>query len=64
MTDKEIETLKAELKKNPVFNMSLSGKEIFHSNVLAWLLSETDEKDEPTKTAKKLSDNINSMYIY
>jgi hypothetical protein len=55
MTDKEIETLKAELKKNPVFNMSLSGKEIFHSNVLAWLLSETDEKDEPTKTAKKLS---------
>ena len=53
-----------ELKKNPVFNMSLSGKEIFHSNVLAWLLSETDdngvEEDddngEPTQTAKNLSE--------
>ena len=61
MTDKEKEALKKkidktkiELKKNPVFNMSLSGKEIFHSNVLAWLLSETDE-EKPTKTAKNLS---------
>ena len=60
----DIKTLKNDLYDNPVFNMSLSGKEIFHSNVLAWLLSETKEKDEssdtneitePTETAKNLS---------
>lgn len=45
-----------ELKKNPVFNMSLSGKEIFHSNVLAWLLSETDNNDKATSTAMTLTD--------
>lgn len=43
------------LKNNPVFNMSLSGKEIFHSNVLAWLLSETINNDEATSTAKALT---------
>jgi len=60
----DIDKLKKDLKNNPVFNMSLSGKEIFHSNVLAWLLSETDdngvEEDddngEPTQTAKNLSE--------
>ena len=47
-----IDKLKDDLKNNPVFNMSLSGKEIFHSNVLAWLLLETDDNDEATSTAK------------
>lgn len=50
-----IDDLKKDLKDNPVFNMSLSGKEIFHSNVLAWLLSETDDNNEPTATAKALT---------
>lgn len=50
-----IDDLKKDLKNNPVFNMSLSGKEIFHSNVLAWLLSETDDNDEATSTAKALT---------
>lgn len=40
-----IDELKEELKSNPVFNMSLSGKEIFHSNVLAWLLLDSKEDD-------------------
>ena len=50
-----IDELKKDLKHNPVFNMSLSGKEIFHSNVLAWLLSETNDNDEATSTAKALT---------
>ena len=50
-----IDELKKKLKRNPVFNMSLSGKEIFHSNVLAWLLLETDDNDEATSTAKALT---------
>ena len=50
-----IDKLKDDLKNNPVFNMSLSGKEIFHSNVLAWLLSETNDNDEATSTAKALT---------
>lgn len=50
-----IDKLKDDLKNNPVFNMSLSGKEIFHSNVLAWLLLETDDNDEATSTAKALT---------
>lgn len=50
-----INKLKDDLKNNPVFNMSLSGKEIFHSNVLAWLLSETNDNDEATSTAKALT---------
>lgn len=40
-----IDELKKALKNNPVFNMSLSGKEIFHSNVLAWLLLDSKEDD-------------------
>ena len=34
-----------KLKKSPIFNFSLSSKELFHSNFLAWLLNEliTDE---------------------
>lgn len=55
MTDEALNTIIKDLKMNPVFNMSLSGKEIFHSNVLAWLLSETNKK-EPTTTAKNLSE--------
>ena len=51
-----IDELKKNLKSNPVFNMSLSGKEIFHSNVLAWLLSETDDNNEPTATAYALTE--------
>ena len=27
-----------ELKENPIYAMSLGGKELFHSNILAWLL--------------------------
>ncbi|MBC8197837.1 MAG: PD-(D/E)XK nuclease family protein [Candidatus Marinimicrobia bacterium] len=40
-----------ELKKSPLFNMSLSSKELFHSNFIAWV-SET----YPLKFGKLLSD--------
>ena len=34
-----------DLKKNPVFNMSLSGKELFHSNMLAMFLQDKKNQD-------------------
>lgn len=42
------------LKGNPVFNMSLSSKELFHSNVLAWLLESKNESGS-TKYAEALT---------
>ncbi len=40
------------LKTNPVFNMSLSGKELFHSNMLAmFLLDKVTETREPSDLA-------------
>lgn len=38
-------TLQAELKKSPMFNLSLSSKELFHSNMLAWIAEDEDTKD-------------------
>ncbi len=41
-----------DLKKNPVFNMSLSGKELFHSNMLAMFLQDKDtDTEEPSNLA-------------
>ena len=37
METKEIEELVKQLQKSPLFNFSMSNKEFFHSNVLAWL---------------------------
>lgn len=37
--------LQAELKKSPMFNLSLSSKELFHSNMLAWIAEDEDTKD-------------------
>lgn len=34
----EVSKIVEELRKNPVFCMSLASKELFHSNMLAWLL--------------------------
>lgn len=38
MENSLINEIVEKLKGNPVFNMSLSSKELFHSNILAWLL--------------------------
>ncbi len=32
----------AELKSNPIFNLSLASKELFHSNMLAWIAEDED----------------------
>ena len=32
-----IDNIRAELEPSPMYNMSLSSKELFHSNLLAWL---------------------------
>lgn len=43
-----------ELKKSPIFNMSLSSKELFHSNFIAWVL-ETYPKQMAEFFSEKLS---------
>ena len=42
-----------DLKNNPIFAMSLGSKELFHSNFLAWLLTDETLKDK-TKGVRKL----------
>lgn len=37
--------LQAKLKKSPMFNLSLSSKELFHSNMLAWIAEDEETKD-------------------
>lgn len=49
-----------DLKKNPVFNMSLSGKELFHSNMLAMFLQQT--KNEKTSEPTELAENMRSLF--
>ena len=34
-----------KLKKSPMFNLSLSSKELFHSNFLAWIAEDEDTKE-------------------
>ena len=34
-----------DFNKSPMFQLSLSSKELFHSNVLAWLASDSDTRD-------------------
>ena len=41
----EVSKIVEELRKNPVFRMSLASKELFHSNMLAWLLESCDSDD-------------------
>ena len=36
MSSKSLGTLKVKLKESPLFNLSLTNKELFHSNFLAW----------------------------
>lgn len=45
MSEIIIDSIVKTLKNNPVFNMSLSSKELFHSNVLAWLLEKYPDSD-------------------
>ena len=35
----------ADLKKSPMFHLSLASKELFHSNMLAWIAEDADTKD-------------------
>ena len=52
----EVSKIVEELRKNPVFHMSLASKELFHSNVLAWLLESRDSDDnQPSEIAKALA---------
>lgn len=57
-----------DLNNSPMFHLSLSSKELFHSNLLAWLAEDSDTRDlfvgvlelfglEP-KQAEKLADGI------
>jgi len=39
----DIKKIKDNLKKSPMFNLSLSSKELFHSNFICWLANEHDD---------------------
>ena len=66
-----------KLKKSPIFNFSLSSKELFHSNFLAWMLNEliTDEVGNYTSNGQfemfwklfckygRLSEEFNGLII-
>ena len=51
----KIDEIEEKLKDNPVFQMSLSSKELFHSNIIAWLLEEKVGDGSPSENAKALS---------
>ena len=42
---KTVKDVVDKLRNNPVFRMSLASKELFHSNMLAWLLESCDSDD-------------------
>ena len=35
----------ADLKSSPMFNLSLASKELFHSNMLAWIAEDAETKE-------------------
>lgn len=41
---KALATIKKELNNSPMYNLSLTSKELFHSNLLAWLGNNNDTK--------------------
>jgi hypothetical protein len=52
----DVKKVVSDLKNNPVFRMSLASKELFHSNMLAWLLESKDiENHLPSEIAKELA---------
>ena len=51
-----------DLRNNPVFNMSLSGKELFHSNMLAMFLQ--DKKNQDTDNLDPSSLALEMMKIF
>lgn len=50
----DVKKVVSDLKDNPVFRMSLASKELFHSNMLAWLL-ESRNADGLSDMAKELA---------
>lgn len=75
----EVQNIINKLKKSPIFNLSLSSKELFHSNFLSWLAENYNEefghifieylKDKPTKSSrikdiKREKKNIDLSFTY
>ena len=50
--DNEFEQTIKDLKDNPAFQMSLSGKELFHSNMIAMFLTQEEDDVKSKKTPK------------
>lgn len=69
-----MEKIISDLKKNPVYSMSLGGKELFHSNMLAWLLMSEDnqsikqlfgiEKNEVVLNVFREHQNLDLLIVY
>lgn len=55
MVDVDVKETIKDLKKNAAFQMSLSGKELFHSNMIAMFLTQVDDNTkQPTDLAKTM----------
>ena len=69
-----MEKIISDLKKNPIYAMSLGGKELFHSNMLAWLLMSEDnqsikqlfgiEKNEVVLNVFREHQNLDLLIVY
>ena len=59
--EKDFEKSIKDLKDNPAFQMSLSGKELFHSNMIAMFLTQEESDVDSKKTNKGNSPKIPSL---
>ena len=66
MAKKELSDLIKELEKNPIYAMSLSSKELFHSNFLSWLLTFEQYSDYITnlKNFFSIEDGDEIFYVF
>ena len=66
MAKKELSDLIKELEKNPIYAMSLSSKELFHSNFLSWLLTFEQYSDyiPNLKNFFSIEDGDEIFYVY
>ena len=51
-SEKDFEQAIRDLKDNPAFQMSLSGKELFHSNMIAMFLTQEEDDIKSEKNPK------------
>lgn len=56
--EKDLNDIKKELNASPMYNLSLSSKELFHSNFLAWLGNNKETRQFFVAVIKELAEEI------